>query len=426
MKAPKFSKEFFISRRRELLERLPENSVAFVISADDLPRNGDQTFVFRQNSDLYYLTGVEQEQTILVLCPSHPQEKFREVLFIRRSSPELETWIGHKLTKEEAREISGIQTIYWFDEFETYLAEFMYYSQDVFISVNENMKYQRFYNDAEYRFIERLRFLYPLHTYKRLGLFLVPMRLRKTAEELEVIKYAIELTGKAFLRVLRFIRPGVYEYQVEAEIIHEFVSNGVRSVAYQSIIASGENANVLHYIYNNKVCEDGDMLLMDFGSEYLNYAADLTRTVPVNGKFSSRQAEVYDAVYMVQRYMIEEFIRPGLTINQINEEADRQIADRLVDLGLIKESEKHVRDRVKAYYPHGLSHFMGLDVHDVGTKDTPLDEGMIITVEPGIYIKEEGLGVRLENDVLITDHGTKDLMNKIPLERQVIEDLMSK
>ncbi len=424
MKAPVLTRNFFISRRKELAGHLPENSVAFVISADELPRNGDQTYPFRQNSDLFYLTGVDQEQTILVLCPSHPQEKFREVLFIRRSSPELETWVGHKLTKEEAEEISGIKTIYWFDEFESYLSEFMYYSDQVFISVNENMKYARFYNDAEYRFIERLRFLYPLHSYKRLGVFLVPMRLRKTAEELEVIKYAIDLTGKAFLRVLKFIRPGVYEYQVEAEIIHEFASHGVRSVAYQSIIASGTNANVLHYIYNNKVCKDGDMLLMDFGAEYLNYAADLTRTVPVNGKFSSRQAEVYDAVYQAQRYMIEDFIRPGLTINQINEEANRQIAEHLVALGLIKESEKHLNEKVKKYYPHGLSHFMGLDVHDVGTKDTPLEEGMVITVEPGIYIKEEGLGIRLENDVLITHSGTKDLMQDIPLDRKDIENLM--
>ena len=424
MDKPVLTKDFFVERRRLLLDTLPQDSVAFVVSADELPRNGDQTYPFRQNSDLFYLTGIDQEQTILALCPAHPQEKYREVLFIRRSSPEIETWIGHKLTKEEAQEISGIKTIMWFDEFENHLAELMYYTQDVFVSVNENMKYHRFYNDAELRFIERLKFLYPLHNYRRLGPQLVNMRLVKTQQELEVIKYAINLTREAFLRVLGFVKPGVYEYEIEAEIMHEFIRNGVRNVAYLPIIASGGNANVLHYINNSDKCEAGELLLMDFGAEYLNYAADLTRTVPVEGRFSPRQREVYQAVYEVQRTMIEQYINPGLTINELNDKARRMMGEYLVALGLIKESEKQDTEKIAKYYPHGLSHFMGMDVHDVGTKDTPLQPGMIITVEPGIYIKEEGLGIRLENDVLITDSGTEDLMTDIPLDINEIESLM--
>ncbi len=424
MDKPILDKSFFIDRRSKLLSSLPEASVAFVVSADELPRNGDQAFPFRQNSDLFYLTGIDQEQTILALCPSHPQDKYREVLFIRRSSPELETWVGHKLTKEEAKEISGIETIMWFDEFENILPELMYYTNDVYVSVNENLKYKRYYDDADLRFINRLKFLYPLHNYKRLSPHIINMRLVKTQAELDVIKYAIDLTHRAFERVLKFVRPGVYEYEVEAEIMHEFIRHGVRNVAYLPIIASGKNANVLHYINNDDQCQDGDLLLMDFGAEYLNYAADLTRTIPVNGHFTERQKDVYQAVYQIQRHMIENFIRPGITINEINDKAQELTGEYLVSLGLLKDSEKGDKEKIMQYYPHGLSHFMGLDVHDVGTKDTPLKPGMIITVEPGIYIKEENMGIRLENDVIITEDGTDDLMSSIPLALEQIEQIM--
>ncbi len=389
-----------------------------------MPRNGDQSFPYRQNSDLFYLTGIEQEQTILAFCPAHPLHKYHEVLFIRRSNPQIETWIGHKLTKQEAKDISGVETIFWFDEFEDQLSELMYYTDSVYISVNENMKYKRFYNDAELRFIDRLKFLYPLHTYKRLNPFIAQMRLVKTDEELAVIRYAIGLTNKAFQRVLKFMRPGIYEYQIEAEIMHEFISHGVRNVAYSSIIASGNNANVLHYIKNNDRCQDGDLVLMDFGAEYFNYAADMTRTIPVNGHFTKRQRQVYQAVYELQRTMIEQIIKPGLTINELNAKARSLMADYLVGLGLIKESEKNDTNKISQYYPHGLSHFMGLDVHDIGTRDEPLRPGMIITVEPGIYIREEGMGIRLENDVLITEDGAEDLMKDIPLEINEVANLM--
>ncbi len=430
MKQPQLKKEFFLSRREELLRQIPVNSVVFVVSADQLPRNGDQSFPYRQSSDLFYLTGINQEQTILVLNPDHPKDSLREVLFIRRSSPELEKWQGHKLTKEEAREISGIQTVYWYDQFEDFLPEFMYYVENVFVGTNANLGYKRFYNDAELRFIERLRFLYPLHTYRRLGQVLTQMRLIKTPEELEAIKYAIWLTGKAFERVLRFIKPGVMEYQIEAEILHEFVSNGVKNVAYQSIIASGANACVLHYIYNNGVCKGGDMVLMDFGAEYLNYSADLTRTVPVNGKFTDFQRDVYQAVLFVQRKMIQDYIKPGTTINELNAITRRLVGEKLVELGLLEKSVLNEPDEVfeqnvKKYFPHGLSHFMGLDVHDVGTKDTKLQPGMVITVEPGIYIDKLGLGIRLENDVLITEDGNVDLMADIPIEADEIESIMN-
>ena len=425
MKTPILDQIFFKDRRRELLKRLPSNSLAFVISADELPRNGDQRYPFRQNSDLFYLTGISQEQTILALCPAHPQEKFHEVLFIRQSNPQIETWLGHKYTKEEAQQITGIKTIFWYHEFEAYLSEFMYYTNNVFISVNENMQYRRFYNDAEYRFIEKLKFLYPLHNYNRLGPLLTQLRLKKQKQELEVIKYAIFITHKAFKRILNFVKPGVYEYEIEAEIMHEFIRHGIRNVAYLPIIASGSNANVLHYIKNNSLCKSRELLLMDFGAEYLNYAADLTRTIPVNGRFTQRQKEVYQVVYNVQRQMIERVIKPGITINQINKYAEKLIADGLVALGLIKETEKENLKKIKEFYPHGLSHFLGLDVHDVGSKDIPLEPGMVITVEPGIYIKKEGLGIRLENDVLITEKGTDDLMKDIPLTIEQIEEVMN-
>jgi len=429
MSKPFLNKEFFTNRRKELMKRLPKGAVAFVVSADELPRNGDQNFPYRQNSDLFYLTGINQEQTILALSPDHPREKYREMLFIRRSSPEIEKWLGHKLTKEEAEQISGIKTIMWYDEFEDILPELMFYSDQVFISVNENLKYRRFYNDSDLRFIERLRFLYPVHNYRRLGQVLSRMRMVKEPQEIEVIKYAIELTAKAFERVLKFVRPGVYEYEVEAEIMHEFIRHGVRQVAYQPIIASGKNACVLHYIYNNMVCRDGELLLMDFGAEYLNYAADLTRTIPVSGKFSARQLDVYNAVLDVQRTMIKRYIKPGVTINELNQKAQDLIGERLVDLGLLKREElsqepEKRQKAIKQFYPHGLSHFLGLDVHDVGTKDIPLEPGMIITVEPGIYIDKEGIGVRIENDVLITKRGNVDLMADIPSEPDEIERLL--
>ncbi len=431
MDVPKLTKDFFIERRRLLLEQLPDDALVFAVSADQLPRNGDQTFRFRQNSDLFYLTGISQEQTILALAPNHPNPKLREALFIRRTSPEIEKWEGHKLTKDEAKEISGVENIYWYDQFEGFLPDYMFYVQDVYISINENHGYKRFYDDSEMRFINRLKFLYPLHTYRRLGQILVPMRMKKTEEELGVIKYAIDLTAKAFDRVLKFMRPGVKEYEVEAEIIHEFWRHGVRTVAYESIIASGKNACTLHYIYNNSVCESGQLVLMDFGAEYLNYAADLTRTIPVDGRFSPRQRDVYQAVLDVQRTMMKEYIKPGITINELNDKSRDLIGERLVDLGLLTNEDlqkprEEKEKAIKKYYPHGLSHFMGLDVHDVGNKFIPLEPGMIITVEPGIYIDDEGLGIRLENDVLITEDGNTDLMENIPLDMDLLEDLMKK
>ena len=429
MDAPTFNKEFFIGRRKALIDSLPQNSTIFVVSADQLPRNGDQTYPYRQNSDLFYLTGIEQEQTILALCPNHPKEKFREVLFIRRSSKELEKWVGHKLTIDEARQISGIETVMWYDQFEDNLSELMFYSDNVFVATNENMGYRRFYNDSDYRFIERIKFLYPLHNYRRLAPYLINLRLRKQLEEIEVIKYAISLTARAFERVLNFVRPGVKEYEVEAEIIHEFYRHGVRNVAYQSIIASGKNACILHYIKNNSICEDGQLLLMDFGAEYLNYAADLTRTIPVNGKFTQRQLDVYQAVLDVQQQMIKQHIKPGVTIDFLNQKSKELMAERLVELKLLPkkilhESTDTIIKEVNKYYPHGLSHFLGLDVHDVGTKNIALEPGMIITVEPGIYIDDEDLGVRLENDVLITENGNLDLMSQIPLKPEEIEQKM--
>jgi len=423
------SSAFFEQNRKKVANELKNNSLAIVNSSDEFPRNGDQHFQFRQSSDLFYLTGINQEQTLLVLSPNNLKPEYSEILFLRKSDEKTETWEGHKLTKNEAFEISGIKTIFWTESFDSVISELFYNAENIYINTNENSGYKRFYDDSDLRLINDLRFKFPLHNYLRLSPIITKNRLIKTSEEIETIKHACKITRDAFLRVLKFVKPNVFEYEIEAEISYEFIRNQAKNHAYQPIVASGGSACVLHYIENNKQCNSNDLILLDFGAEFQNYASDLSRTIPVNGFFSERQKIVYQAVLNVLKKSTELMIS-GKTINILNKEVAQIMEGELIKIGLLNLEEVIKQNPenplYKKYFMHGVSHFLGLDVHDVGTKDTVLEPGMILTCEPGIYIKTENIGIRLENDILITENGNINLMADIPIEIDEIENLMLK
>jgi len=433
MKYTPIAQDLFVRNRAKLVKTLKTNSLALINSNDVMPRAGDQDyFPYRQNSDLFYLTGINQEKSILALCPDHPDERYREVLFLVRADKEMETWYGHKFTEDEAREISGVKTIKWLDKFEGILADQMANSEYIYLNTNENPRYSTEVRYLDLRFIDAMKQKYPLHQYMRLAPILKELRVEKEPEEIELMYRACIITTNAFLRTLKFVKPGVREYEVEAEITHEFLRSGAAGHSYSPIIASGKNACILHYPDNDKECKDGDLLLMDFGAEYANYAADTTRTIPVNGKFTPRQRQVYEAVLRVLRGAIPLMV-PGKTIFRLNKEVDKLMEKELLDLGLLKpedvEKESADTDRERKvffkYYMHGVSHFMGLEVHDIGTKDTVLRPGMVLSCEPGIYIPDESIGIRLENDILITDEEPIDLLKDEPIEPDDIERLMA-
>ncbi len=427
MKYSQIKSRLFIKNRNKLFKLLKNKSVAIINSNDEMPRNGDQTFPYRQNSDFFYLTGIEQEKSVLIISKGYKKE-FEEILFILKPEKTLEIWEGHKLTKEEAKTISGIDNIKYISEFKMILQEVMLASETVYLNKNENPKFETPVPYKDIRFINEITEKFPLHNYERSAPLLTELRLQKEPEETELIQKACNITTKAFHRILKFIKPGVQEYEIEAEITAEFLRNGAGGHAYQPIIASGKDNCVLHYVSNDKECKDGDLILMDFGAEYGNYAADTTRTVPVSGKFTDRQKEVYNAVLRVMKKATL-LIKPGNTINKVNEEVNRLIEKELVNLGLAKQNEidnKEKRDSVRMkYFMHGNSHFMGLDVHDVGTKDTVFKAGMLMSCEPGIYVEEEGFGIRLENDILVTENGQIDLLADEPIEIEDIERLMN-
>jgi Xaa-Pro aminopeptidase len=420
-------REFFIKNRNRLTEKLLPGSLAVFHSADVSYRNGDQAFPFRQNSDFYYLTGIAQERSVLILFPDCPNPALREVLFLIEPSDLLLTWEGHKYSAREATEVSGVAKVMWNGSFETVLAEAMSFAGQVYLNANE---YAKFTTDVPYRdlrFAREIREKYPNHSYHRAAPLLSPLRTVKQPEELEKIRGAIALTGKAFERILHFVKPGVMEYQAEAEILHEFLFHGAAGPAYRSIIASGINACTLHYIENKDECHDGDLLLMDFGAECGHYAADITRTIPVNGKFSPRQKDCYNAVLRVLRQG-GKLLRPGKTIDQVNKEVNRLMEAEMIGLGLFTCEDVTRQNPEKplyaSYFMHGVSHFLGLDVHDVGSKFEPLQPGMVLTFEPGLYIREENLGIRLENDFLVTEGDAADLAAEIPVEAEEIEAMM--
>lgn len=421
--------QLFIENRDRFRLNLLKDSLAIFNSADEFPRNGDQNFKFRQNSDFFYMSGIDQEQSILLIFPESPLEKYREVLFLRETNEHIAVWEGHKYTKEEATATSGIKTVLWLDAFPGVLRELMAQTTNVYLNANENVRYASEVPDRDHRFTKEIKEKFPNHTYQRSAPIMLKLRTIKSKIEIELIQQACDITEKAFRRVMAFTKPGVMEYQVEAEVSHEFTWNRADGHSYYPIIASGGSACILHYIENNRECKDGDMMLLDFGCEYANYAADLSRTIPVNGKFSIRQKECYNAVLRVMKQAIQ-MLRPGTTIDAYHAEVCKLMEAEMIGLGLFTADEVKSQDPAKPlfmkYYPHGTSHYLGLDVHDLGFKQQVFQPGMVFTCEPGIYIPEENLGIRIENDILITGDAPYDLMANIPIEVEEIEALMKK
>jgi len=426
MQKIKISEKFFTANRKSLVKKLKPSSVAIINSNDEVFRNGDQNYPFRQSSDLFYLTGLEQEKCILVLCPDFPDEKLREVLFTIKPNEQLETWTGHKYTKDESYEISGITSVKWLEDFEMILRDMLLNSDNIYVNLNEYSKYQTPVSYTDYRMVSNLKEKYPAHSYHRLAPLITEQRLVKSKEEIDLLKKACSITNKAFKRVLNFTEPGKKEFEVEAELTHEFIRHGARGHAYQPIVGSGENALVLHYIENSDECKDGDLLLMDFGAEYANYAADCSRTIPVNGEFTERQKACYEAVLRVQKEAIKLFV-PGNTIEKVNKSVFKMMEKEMIDLGLFTKEEVENQNPdnplYSKYLMHGIAHFIGLDVHDVGSKYQKFEKGMVLTCEPGLYIKEEAIGIRIENNIVV-EKNPIDLMADIPREVNEIEDLM--
>ena len=429
MKYTAINPELFVANRKRLEAKLVPNSMAILFANDEMPRSADQSFPFRQNPDLFWLSGIDQEQTILIIYPDCPNSAYKEALFIRKTNAHIAVWEGHKYTIEEARQASGIEHIYWYESFESVLGSLMSYCENVYVNINENDRASNVVPYKDIRFANDLKNRFPAHQIKRLGPIMAELRAVKHEIEIEVIKKACGITRDAFIRVLQFMKPGVKEFEIEAEIIHEFIRQGANGHAYSPIIASGKNACVLHYVDNNQVCKEGDLVLMDFGAEYANYASDMTRTIPINGKFSPRQKEVYNATLFVMNQE-KELLRPGKTLADYNAEVGLVMEEQLIQIGLLKKDEVAKQDKnnplYKKYFMHGTSHFMGIDVHDIGNRYAPMQVGNVFTCEPGIYIPEEGIGIRIENDIYIGEHGNIDLMGDIPIEVEEIEMLMRK
>jgi Xaa-Pro aminopeptidase len=427
MRYSQIPRDLFIRSRQKLAGKLENNSVAIVHSNDQMLRNGDQFFPYRQNSDLFYLTGIEQEMTILLLCPDHHSEKRQELLFIREPDPKLESWEGKKLDKKRAEEISGIANVQWLEKFEPIARELILESENIYCASHELVKFRLEYLSRDERYLAKLKKDFPLHRMKRLSPIMTELRLVKEPEELALIMKAAEITKGGFNRMLTTVKPGLKEYEVEAELTGEFIRQGAAGHAYPPIIASGANACILHYIKNDQVCRDGDLLLLDFGAEFANYAADCSRTIPVNGRFNNRQKDIYDANLRVFR-KTKALIKPGTTIDKINKEVGKIWEEEHVRLGLY--STKDIQKQPKEeplhlkYLMHGVSHFLGLNVHDVGSKQEILKPGMVLTCEPGIYIPAEKTGIRLENDIMVTEAGHIDLMEDVTIDSEEIEDLM--
>lgn len=418
--------ELFIENRARLKQLLPPHSLAVVNANDIPPTNADGTLGFVQNADLFYLTGVDQEETILVLFPDAADEKQREILFLRETSEDIAIWEGHKLTKDEARKRTGIREVRWLAEFPMLFRGLMCEAEHVFLNSNEHKRAQVLVESRDARFARQVMEQFPLHDYQRLARLMHQLRVVKSAFEIELIRKATALTARGFERVLRFVQPGVNEVEVEAEFAHEFIRGG-GGFAYGPIIASGPNACVLHYVDNDQVCKKGHLLLLDVAASYANYRSDLTRTIPVNGRFSKRQRQVYDAVLRVLRGSIQLAV-PGKLPKTWQKESEALMQEELLQLGLLKKSQIRKQDpdrpALKKYFMHGIGHPMGLDVHDVGFTTEPMREGWVMTVEPGIYIREEGLAVRLENDIVVSGRGPVDLMAAIPIEAEEIEAAM--
>jgi Xaa-Pro aminopeptidase len=429
MKYSLLNKEIFTQNRKRFISQMQKNAIAIFVSNDEVSSNGDAIYPFKQNSDLFWLSGVTQEDSMVILFPDNPDPKYREVLVLVRPNELKEKWDGKRLRVNEAQDISGIKTIVWLDSLDGLLQPWIHLADNIYLDSNENDRKANLLRTREYRFIDDMRSRYPLHNYWRASKIMKELRGIKTALEVEVLQKAIDITENTFRRLLQFIKPGVMEYEIEAEIFHSFLSQRATGPAYGSIIASGDRARTLHYVSNNAGCKDGELILMDFGAEYGGYCADLTRTVPVNGKFGRRQKTVYNACLHLHDYA-KSILKPGISVIDYTDKVGEEATQQFLKIGLLRKSEVKNEDpenrAYRKYLYHGISHHLGVDVHDLGTKTEPVKAGMVFTVEPGIYIEEEQMGVRIENNLWITKNGNKDLMKNIPITVEEIEALMNK
>jgi Xaa-Pro aminopeptidase len=428
MKYSAIDKNLFIENRKRFITNLKPNSIALFVSNDILPTNADGSIGFVQNSDLFYLTGVDQEETILLIYPDAINGSHREILFVKETSELIAIWEGAKLNRAQATETSGIKTVMWNHGFESFLKTVIFQAEYIYLNSNEHTRRYIDTETAEMRFNKKIISKYPLHKIERSAPIMHKLRAIKSKYEIALMQQACDITEKGFRRLLNFVKPGVMEYEIEAELLHEFVRNRSRGFAYGPIIASGASACVLHYVENNKECKAGDVILLDVAAEYANYASDLTRCLPVSGKFTARQKQVYNAVLRLMK-AAKAMLTVGNKIPDYHKAVGLLMEKELVDLGLLTmddiKNQNPEWPAYKKYFMHGTSHFLGLDVHDVGDFNRPLEAGMVFTCEPGIYIPEENLGIRLENDILITANGPDDLMKNIPLEAEEIETLMN-
>lgn len=427
MKYLPITPKLYTQNRQRFIKKMKPNSIAIFHYNPVLPENGDAAYSYKANSDVVWLSGIVQEKTMVILYPDNADKSAREILVVQRPNELLEKWNGHLLRKDEATNVSGIQNVQFLDSIDAQLHMWMHYADIVYLDTNENDRLNLENPRIDLLFVHDFMQRYPLHHYERAARLMKELRAVKTKEEVEVTKTAIDITAKAFERVLRFVKPGVMEYEIEAEITHEFLRNRATRHAYGCIIASGDSARVLHYVENNRECKDGDLLLMDFGAEYGNYNADLTRTIPVNGKFTKRQKEVYNACLAVHNFCAS-ILKPGINYADYIEKVNQEMEKQLMKIGLISKADIKNQDPSnpawRKYFYHGIGHHLGLDVHDIGTRNEPVKEGMLFTIEPGIYIEEEQTGIRIENNYWLTKTGNIDLFKGIPITVEEIEAAM--
>lgn len=427
MKYLPISSQLFVQNRRRFAQNMLPNTLAVFQSNDVMPRNGDAFFPFRQNSDLFYLCGLDQAETVLVLYPDCVKDGFQELVFVKKTDEYIRRWEGEKYTKEQARAVSGVEKVFWLDDLPTILNELILLSDGVYVNNNENDRFHSEVPSRDLRFAHQLQKQYPAHQLFRSQPILKKLAMIKSDLEIDLIRQAIDITGKAFDRVLSMTRPQIWEFEIEAEITHTFLANRASGHAYTPIIASGAGSCILHYEKNNAQCQDGDILLMDFGAEYANYAADLSRTIPVSGRFTERQKAVYEACLRVFKGA-RKLLVPGIHLDEYHKEVGKMMESELLGLGLLDKTDVKNQNpkypAYKKYFMHGTSHHLGLDVHDLANRYDPVQAGMVFTCEPGIYIEAENLGIRIENDILVTDNGPLDLMAAIPIEVGEIEERM--
>jgi len=428
MRYQNINNNLFIENRKKFIESIKDKSAAVFVSNDVMPTNADEEMPFIQNTNLFYLTGIDQEDTFLILAPDFPDKNLREILFIKETSEEISIWEGNKLTKNEAIKISGIKTVLWNDEFYKILPLIIAESNNLYIEKNEHIRSITEVETAQDRFYSFAKEKFPLQNFERSYPLLSKLRMVKNNIEIKLIQKACDITEKGFRRILNYTKPGVWEYELEAEFIHEFIKNNSKGFAYQPIIASGINACTLHYNENDCECKPGSLILMDVAAEYANYKSDMTRTIPVDGKFTKRQLDVYNAVLNVKNEATN-ILRPGITVNDYHKEVGKIMESELLKIKLLDKTDVKKQDSknplFKQYFMHGTSHHLGLDVHDVGNFYVDLKPGNVFTVEPGIYIRKENLGIRLEDNIVIGEKENINLMKNIPILPEEIEDLMN-